>query len=198
MGMMTINKNLLRSLRFSNRAVAWLLQAQSFYHAAVLLQKGRPAFAKGAYISSESIYLSDSSYKIACYLLAHAIELCLKALYCENAHEDIEKFSHNAIKLTNALVERKILEKNEIDSSDLELINIFLEWYGRYHKPLTKKLEDTIHKSFIPTLENPDMLKPKFSIDKQTFSKLSSIAENLLSKIALKPSSMDHLLFDIF
>lgn len=74
--MMTIGKELLKNVRFSNLVNAWVLQAQSFRYCAEFVRKGRnPPVMKGGFISSENAYLSNSAHKIACYMVAHAIEV---------------------------------------------------------------------------------------------------------------------------
>ena len=76
---MRIRKELLKKARLSDYPNAWILQAKGFRFAAEgQLQSSK---TKNKFISSEEAYLLRFSYKTACYLLAHSIELALKALY---------------------------------------------------------------------------------------------------------------------
>ncbi len=76
---MQIRKEYLKKSRFGDFPNAWILQAKGFRFAAEGQLQSRKT--KNKFVSSKEVYLSRFSYKIACYLLSHSIELALKALY---------------------------------------------------------------------------------------------------------------------
>lgn len=196
---MRIRKEFLKNARFGDHPNAWILQAKGFRYAAEgQLQSSK---TKNKLISTEEAFSLRFSYKTACYLLAHSIELALKALYkLTQKTEDpsAEKFSHGLIKLEGELVKKGVLKTNEIDKHTLEVAYILLAWFGRYHKPLESKLDTVIDNLFVESETDPVMVENKYSIDFTTYAKLAAIADCLLNKVRLNEGSMDRLLFDPF
>jgi hypothetical protein len=71
------DKNFLKKVLSPEYINAWLVQAEGFRLSAnILIANNRLRFPA----SVKEINLHNSCYKIACYLLAHTIELLLKAL----------------------------------------------------------------------------------------------------------------------
>jgi len=197
----TINKDLLKNYRFSDNPNAWILEARGFCRSAELLLQSlknrRPAPSK--FISAEEINLNYMCNKIASYLYSIAIELFLKGLYCLNKtsedQEKTESFRHDTIKLNQKLIAKKILKQDELSKETLKLANIILEWSGRYYKPQRDKIDEIIESHFEEVPDQPEMVKPKFSINSETITKLKDMAKQLSDKAPANLSSIESLLF---
>lgn len=185
---------------FSDLPIAWALQAKGFYYSAESLLRGNTITAGKKFVSTEEIYLSHAALRTACYLLAHTLELCLKALYCLNEREeaDVEKYSHDIRKLLKFLVDKQIISEQDVHQESFELAYLLLDWYGRYHRPLKKKIEKTFNKLYIQSPDNSELWMKKFNIDNESYGKLHVMAKIMLNMLNIQPASIEHLIFDPF
>ena len=117
------------------------------------------------YIETHEIYLSYFTVKQACYLKAHAIELCLKALCClfKATDEHTESFSsnHDLKPLIENLIQQKVLFNDQLIKYEktIKLANLFLRWLGRYFRPRPKELTGAFIKDFLEEVEYIDQNK---------------------------------------
>jgi HEPN domain-containing protein len=206
-----IRKDILNDYVFSDVPIAWILQANSYYEAGEALligarikdQQANPVLPDGRRsFALDSVHTNRSLYKIACYLLSHAIEANLKALYSltkQEGDKSVESFSHNITRLLKTLIEKKVIDKNEVDNEIMELAELLLAWFGRYHKPLDNKKEKVIEKYYKEVPGEPSMLQKKYEINLNTYHKLAEVFQLLVKKIN-RPNehSIDHFLFDPF
>lgn len=180
----------------SDLPVAWILQAKGFYYSSQIMLNGIRKTGGKSYISMEEVYLKNACYKTACYLLAHTIELLLKAIYCSSGGDDVEQFSHNVLKLSQHLINVDVLKKSDTDDESLELAFILLDWYGRYHRPKKGHVQKKIKELWIPCPEKPDMLKRKFNLNNESYGKLEATVKSLIAMVPVSPASIGHLVFD--
>ena len=101
------------------------------------------------------------NYKIAVYLLSHAIELLFKSLisfhnlnFKSNHLKSPTKYSHNVIDMVNDLISVGLITLDEKDYEIFKLVDEYLKWFGRYYSPHTRDIPDVIKQAYTEPDEN--------------------------------------------
>lgn len=181
--MRKIKKDLLKKGLFADNAASWLVQAQGFHNTGLELVKTIGLSNQPRMYSGQEMFFSTYAYKVAIYLLSHSIELLLKTIISihnntispTNPIDPPHKYSHQVIKMVEALERVSAITLNEEERETFRLIEVYLKWFGRYYSPNEKDIDKIIAESF--TLPDEDGMvsfkyEPKFP---ETHTKIDAL-----------------------
>jgi HEPN domain-containing protein len=144
--------------------VSWFLHAQAFHYAGLKMVEKYGQISSPANknpISVVEIFNRQNMYKVAVYLLSHSIELLLKGLV-SSLDDDAESCGHDIPTMVGKLKSKFIVSIDEKDDELFELVDVYLNWFGRYYCPLPKHLDKVVKKAYTNPDEE-DMVMFKFS-----------------------------------
>lgn len=199
---MGIHPDLLKNHVFADSPANWFIHAQGFYNAGLKLFEAKAPGPKKKFLSTEDGFLNAYSYKIAVYLLAHAIELALKTIISSynlsNQNNKLKppvKYSHKVTKMVGDLIEVRVLSLSPEDHETMRLVEEYLSWFGRYYCPHPKDTEETLKQSYTNPDEN-GLINFKYKLDyTHTHKKLIKLYDELRHPSAEKANlTMQYLL----
>lgn len=197
---MGIHPDLLKSNVFADSPANWFIHAQGFYNAGLKLIEAQKLGPKKKFLSTEEIFLNAYSYKIAVYLLAHAIELSLKTIISSynlsNQAKQLKspvKYSHRVTSMADDLINIGVLILSDADYETMQLVEEYLKWFGRYYCP--QDIQETLKQSYTNPDEN-GLIDFKYKLDyKNTHKKLIKLYDELRHPEAEKANlTMQYLL----
>ena len=153
---MGINPDLLKKMIFSDQPANWYVHAQGFYYSGLLLvQATEKLIPKNKIISTKEIFNKEYSYKVAIYLLSHAIELSLKTIICNyNLADKSSKlkkssaYSHGVLDMIKDLQKIGLLAFDENDEKLFSFVEEYLKWFGRYYCPKINDINSIIKSAY--------------------------------------------------
>lgn len=153
---MGIRPDLLKKAIFSDTPGNWFIHVQGFYQSGMLLVEARDKLLpKKQMVSTQEVFCNRFTYKVAVYLLSHAIELSLKTIICNynltNPASPLKKpakFSHKVIDMVDVLVNVNLLSLGAGDEEIFRSVDEYLKWYGRYYCPNSSEIDDIIKKAY--------------------------------------------------
>lgn len=190
-----VARNVLKELVFADSPKNWLVHSQGFYHAGCqlirVLQGNEEQFSK--IIIDEMFFYHRYSYKIAIFLLSHATELLLKASISyynrNNPANMLDKpasYGHKAKQMFNDLIKVNHIAKNDGDNDLIELMDTFLRWYGRYHSPHEKQIDNSLELDYVKDENETYHFKHDFA---DVYKKLIHFYQRV--RLGIKVGSLD-------
>lgn len=196
---MAINPDFLKNVIFSEKnPSSWFIHAEGFYTAGILLVEAstKPQESSQKYITLGQSFKKIYPYKVAIYLLSHAIELLLKSwVSCYNQIQDSldapenklknpSALSHNAINISDLLLEKKVISLTEDEYTTMKLVDEYLHWFGRYYCPSSEKNALSLMKKSFSEPDENGLIDFKFKIKfNETHKKLIALYQSLMPPI---------------
>ena len=192
---MKIKADLLKIETWGNIPRNWLMHAHAFYHASLIMIEALERKKLSPYITQEEVFLGEHAYKVAIYLLSHALELSLKGIISaynqQNPNKPLkpsEKYSHGIYDIfmellrVGAVVNTENLPMTHREEEILKLVDQQLKWKGRYFSPLKKDIPSVIQNSFTQPDAN-GLIESKLKIKYlETHKEIQKIYQDLLPK----------------
>lgn len=153
---MAVKPEFLKNTIFSDDPANWFVHAQGFYYAGIKLIEANQKLEKPKkFISTKEVFNKQYTYKIAIYLLSHAIELLLKSLISiynkinpSNPLKPSAKYGHNITKMVDGLLKVGAITLDAEEKKTLEMVGEYLKWFGRYYCPQAKDVAETIKQTY--------------------------------------------------
>ena len=186
---------------FADIPVNWLVHSQGFHYAGLKLAEVKHSVKSNKnLISMKEGFNQHYTYKLAVYLLAHAIELMLKSLISVynkmNASSQLKapaRYSHNVMDMINDLIRVNFISLDEDDYELLKLVDEYLKWFGRYYCPQTKDVPDVLKQAFTEVDEN-GLIDFKYKLKcPETHTKLDELYKKLAPDISEASLTMQYL-----
>lgn len=201
----SISKELLMHY-LSDSPTLWAMEGRAFLKSAKILQhapielKNIPLLKGKRPVSAPEICSFSYKNKISCFLYATSIELLLKAMYSaiheKNNDKNTGKHGHDIKGLLKYLLEREILNAEQINNDAVNLSELLLSWYGRYYMPKANQIDSVLTDCFETNADG--LLIPKINIDQNSIKNLQEFAELLSGLIPDSQSFIDEMVLPIF
>lgn len=185
---MGIKPDFLTDSIFSDKPINWFVHSQGFFYTGKSLIEAEKKNISPKFVNTEFIFNKQYSYKIAIYLLSHAIELLLKAIISSynraNPSSPLKesiKYGHNAKIMFDELVNKGWILKKDDDEEVIELVDIYLKWFGRYYCPHKNDIARTLEENYIE--DGNGLLEFKYKLTFDTHKKLIDFYESQIPRV---------------